>query len=79
MDPGPGYYRPITPKRKTALTGFYEQTALGKYDGFTKRMAVYAEKGDLRQKRVAALFSGAQMQEEKRNREHMAYLPKETL
>ena len=36
------------------------ETALGMYDGFAKRMAAYAEKGDLPQKRVAALFSEAQ-------------------
>ncbi len=60
MDPGPGYYRPITPKRKTALDGFYEQTAIVMYKGFAKRMAVYAENGDARQKRLAALFAQAQ-------------------
>ena len=60
MDPGPGYFRPITTKRKAALNGFYEQAALGMYDGFARRRVVYAEKGDLRQRRVAALFSEAQ-------------------
>ena len=60
MEPGPGYFRPIDPKRKEALTQFYEQTALGMYDGFSRRMASYAEKGDARQKRLAALFAEAQ-------------------
>lgn len=59
MDPGPGYYRPITPKRRTALTEFYEQTALGLYKGWAGRMKVYAEKGDARQQRVASLFAEA--------------------
>ena len=45
MDPGPGYYRPITPKRKAALNEFYEQTALGMYNGFARRMAVLRRKG----------------------------------
>jgi hypothetical protein len=60
MDPGPGYYRPITAQRKTAINAFYEQAALGMYNGFAKRMAVYAEKGDARQKRLAAFFTLAQ-------------------
>ena len=60
MDPGPGYYRPITPQRREGINKFYEQAALAMYNGFAKRMAGYAEKGDMRQKRVAALFSEAQ-------------------
>ena len=57
---GPGYYRPINKERRAALNVFYEQTALGLYNGFAKRMAVYAEKGDAKQKHLAALFSEAQ-------------------
>ncbi|MCX6927050.1 MAG: hypothetical protein NT154_28170 [Verrucomicrobia bacterium] len=60
MDPGPGYYRPINPKRKTALNAFFEQTALDMYNGFAKRMTVYADKGDAQQKRLASLFAEAQ-------------------
>ncbi len=60
LEPGPGYYRPITPKRRTALSEFYEQTALMMYDGWVRRMKVYAEKGDARQKGVAGLFAEAQ-------------------
>ncbi|MEI6679103.1 MAG: hypothetical protein WCL21_10885 [Mariniphaga sp.] len=56
MDPGPGYYRPITPDRRTGINQFYEQAALTMYDGFVSRMTVYAEKGDSQQKKVAALF-----------------------
>ncbi len=63
MDPGPGYYRSITPERKASITTFYEQAALGMYNGFAARMARYAEKGDARQKRLAALFAEAQKQE----------------
>lgn len=60
MDPGPGYYRPITPERKEGINKFYEQTALSMYTGFAKRMAVYAEKGGEQQKRIASLFFEAQ-------------------
>ena len=60
MDPGPGYFRPITVERKAGINQFYEKTALSMYNGFSKRMAGYAEKGTVQQKRVAALFSDAQ-------------------
>ena len=60
MDPGGGYYRPITPQRKVSITAFYEQAAIKMYDGFARRMAGCAEKGDARQKRLAALFAEAQ-------------------
>jgi len=60
MDPGPGYYRPITEERKRNIVKFYERAALGMYDGLARRMTVYAERGDSRQKRLAALFEGIQ-------------------
>ncbi len=60
MDPGPGYFRPITPERREGINEFYEQSALSMYEGFVNRMAGYAEKGDIRQKRIAELFSKAQ-------------------
>ena len=56
MEPGPGYYRPIEPGQRVALNKFYETTALGMYNGFARRIAAYAQKGDTRQKRIAALF-----------------------
>ena len=56
MDPGPGYYRPITSQRKEDIIKFYGQTALRMYNGFANRMAVYAERGDMQQKRMAELF-----------------------
>jgi hypothetical protein len=59
IDPGPGYYRTITPERKEGINQFYEKTALSMYNGFVKRMAVYAEKGDTREKHLASLFSKA--------------------
>jgi len=57
MDPGPGYYRPITTERKEGIDRFYCQTALMMYKGFVKRMSDYGEKGDAQQKRIATLFS----------------------
>jgi hypothetical protein len=60
LDPGPGYYRPITPERKMGIVKFYAQAALMMYNGFTNRMAEYAKKGNTEQKRIAFLFSEAQ-------------------
>lgn len=67
MDPGPGYYRPITAERREGVNKFFELTALGMYEGFARRMAAYAEQGDAQQKRVAALFSEATKQPTKNN------------
>lgn len=60
LDPGAGYYRTITPDRRIAIDKFYAQAALMMYNGFMKRMAGYAEKGDMQQKHIATLFSEAQ-------------------
>ncbi len=60
VDPGPGYYRPINEGRKMGITRFYAMSALMMYDGFVRRMAGYAEKGDMQQKHIATLFSEAQ-------------------
>lgn len=55
-DPGPGYHRAFTPRRRTALHQFREQAALAMFKGFAGRMATYAEKGDERKRRIAELF-----------------------
>jgi len=60
LDPGQGYYRPVTPERREGINKFYERAALSIYEGFVKRMENYAEKGDMRQKHKAELFSDAQ-------------------
>ena len=60
LDPGPGYYRSITPERKEGINQFYARTALTMYRGFAKKMAVYAENGDKREKQIDALFAEAQ-------------------
>jgi len=48
MDPGPGYYRAISPERRKGINKFYEQAALSMVQGFVKRMERYAVKGDTR-------------------------------
>jgi len=60
LDPGPGYYRPITQTRRTGIEKFYAQAAYMMYNGFTKRMDGYTEKGDAQQKHIATLFTEAQ-------------------
>jgi len=60
MDPGRGYYRPITSERRENILKFYERAALGMYNGLEKRAAGYAESGDARQQRLATLFREAQ-------------------
>jgi hypothetical protein len=60
METGPGYYRPLTQDRKEGINKFYEQAALSMYTGYSKRMAVFTEKGDQQQKYIASLFSEAQ-------------------
>ena len=59
MDPGPGYYRPITPERRDGINQFYGKIAISLYRGFSKRMEDYAAKGDTGQKQIAALFTKA--------------------
>lgn len=60
LDPDPDYYRAITPERRIGIDKFYAQAALMMYSGFMKRMAGYAEKGEIQQKHIATLFSEAQ-------------------
>jgi hypothetical protein len=62
MDPGPGYFRPVTSGRREGINKFYEQAALSMFTGLANRMAIYADKGDSRQKHIAELFFEAQKQ-----------------
>ena len=57
IDPGAGYYRPITQERKDGINQFYARTAQTMYKGFVKRMAAYSESGDKQKIRIAKLFS----------------------
>jgi polyhydroxyalkanoate synthesis regulator protein len=60
MDPGAGYYRPVTEERKSDIIKFYGQAAQAMYKGFENRMANYEKNGDKRQKNIAGLFREAQ-------------------
>lgn len=57
LQPGPGYFRPITSERKEGIDKFYEQTAKSMYEGFSNRMKKYADSNNQQQKRIADLFS----------------------
>jgi hypothetical protein len=59
MDPGPGYFRAITPERRKSIERFYEQAALGMYKGFANRMGRYAAGADVRERRIASLWPPA--------------------
>jgi hypothetical protein len=55
----PGFFRPITPQRRSAILKFYENAALGMYNGFARRMAAYAQSPEPAKKRIAELFRQA--------------------
>jgi hypothetical protein len=60
MDPGPGYFRAITPERNEGINQFYLQTAQTMYKGFATRMEKYAASDNIQQQKVAAIFSEVQ-------------------
>ena len=49
----------MTPKKRETILKFYENTALGMYNGLAKRMADYAKSPHVEQKRLAELFESA--------------------
>ena len=57
IEPGPGYFRAITPERRDGIQKFYENAALTMYSGFTSRMQRYANSDNLREKHIAELFA----------------------
>ncbi len=59
LDPGPGYYRPITPERRANINTFYASTALTMYKGVLMRMERQAVHGTEQEKRIASLLKGA--------------------
>jgi hypothetical protein len=59
MDPGPGYYRKITPDRRAKIDSFYEMTALRMYSGLAVRMDRYSSDEDQHKKRIVELFKQA--------------------
>jgi hypothetical protein len=59
LDPGPGYYRPISPERRASINRFYASAALALYKGLVNRIEKQAAAAPEREKRVAALLKGA--------------------
>jgi hypothetical protein len=60
MAPGVGFFRPMTPEKRTSILKFYERAALTMYRGLAKRMDNYARSKDPRQLRIAQVFHDAQ-------------------
>ena len=56
LEPGPGYFRPITNERIKDINQFYEMAALSMVKGFDLQMKDYVETGNARQKRIAKLY-----------------------
>ena len=59
-EPGPGYFRPMTPEKRAAIVRLYEDTALRMYQGLARRMADYGKSPATREKCLAELFQTAQ-------------------
>ncbi|MBK7259622.1 MAG: hypothetical protein IPI01_17830 [Ignavibacteriae bacterium] len=59
LDPGPGYYRVVTAERKATMQKFYENAALGMYDGLDRRMSAAAGVKDAQGWRIRKLFKQA--------------------
>lgn len=57
IDPGVGYFRPITPEKRASILKFYENAALSMYKGFAKRMLGYVRSSCAGKKRLAELFN----------------------
>lgn len=54
-----GFFRPMTTEKRDSIIKFYENAALGMYNGFAKRMSEYAKSPDAGKKRLAELFQQA--------------------
>jgi len=59
IDPGPGYFRPITGQRKEGVITFYEKAALSLYNGLINRLKKYATSDDPRERKVAGIYNQA--------------------
>jgi hypothetical protein len=59
MDPGPGYFRTVTAERRATMQKFYENAALGMYEGLERRMSTGAGVQDARGWRIRKLFEQA--------------------
>jgi hypothetical protein len=52
----PGFFRPMTAAKRASILKFYENAALGMYDGLARRMAAYARSPEAAKKHLAQLF-----------------------
>jgi hypothetical protein len=59
LDPGPGYFRPITGTRKEGVISFYEKSALSLYHGLVARLEKYATSDVPREQRIAGIYKQA--------------------
>jgi hypothetical protein len=59
LDPGSGYFRPITSHRKDGINDFYKQAALSMFNGFEKRMEKYEHSDNKKEKEIALLYRQA--------------------
>lgn len=57
IDPGQGYFRPITYERKEGINNFYKQAALTMCTGFENLLAECEIDGDSWQKQMAAIYN----------------------
>lgn len=55
----PGFFRLMTAAKRASILKFYENAALGMYDGLARRIAAYAQSPDAAKKRMAELFQQA--------------------
>jgi len=60
LEPGPGFFRPLTPERKQAIIKFHAMTAMNMYRGLEKRLARYASSDNAREQRLVKLFTKVQ-------------------
>ncbi|MEI6915498.1 MAG: hypothetical protein WCL39_10230, partial [Armatimonadota bacterium] len=59
IDLGPGYFRPVTPQRRSGVAKFHQSTASAMYAGFAATMKKYGASQTPREQRIAELFKQA--------------------
>ena len=59
LDPGPGYFRAITPERRQGILKFHENAAITMYSGLVNKMQRYSKSENPVEKRIAALYQDA--------------------
>lgn len=56
LDPGHGYFRPITAEREQSIQKFYDQAALSMFQGFENQMKEYAKSNSNQKKEIATMY-----------------------